>query len=195
MSRIGELQRLIDKTAENVVQLLVGKGEKIACAESCTGGLISAAVTSVSGSSSVMEMSICTYAVSAKERFIGVPPQTIEKYGVVSAETARAMADGVRKTAGSDIGISVTGVAGPTGGTADTPVGTVYVGLSTKGRTQARLVYTDPALSGDENAREYIRKVQCLPHSDGRQKRYGQNRNNTIGRKNPVRQGDSHGKR
>ena len=162
MSRIGELQRLIDKTAENVVQLLVGKGEKIACAESCTGGLISAAVTSVSGSSSVMEMSICTYAVSAKERFIGVPPQTIEKYGVVSAETARAMADGVRKTTGSDIGISVTGVAGPTGGTADTPVGTVYVGLSTKGRTQARLVYTDPALSGDENAREYIRKSTVL---------------------------------
>ena len=109
-----------------------------------------------------MEMSICTYAVSAKERFIGVPPQTIEKYGVVSAETARAMADGVRKTAGSDIGISVTGVAGPTGGTADTPVGTVYVGLSTKGRTQARLVYTDPALSGDENAREYIRKSTVL---------------------------------
>ena len=162
MSRIGELQRLIDKTAENVVQLLVGKGEKIACAESCTGGLISAAVTSVSGSSSVMDMSICTYAVSAKERFIGVPPQTIEKYGVVSAETARAMADGVRKTAESDIGISVTGVAGPTGGTADTPVGTVYVGLSTKGRTQARLVYTDPALSGDENAREYIRKCTVL---------------------------------
>ena len=72
------------------------------------------------------------------------------------------MADGVRKTAGSDIGISVTGVAGPTGGTADTPVGTVYVGLSTKGRTQARLVYTDPALSGDENAREYIRKSTVL---------------------------------
>ena len=122
----------------------------------------SAAVTSVSGSSSVMDMSICTYAVSAKERFIGVPPQTIEKYGVVSAETARAMADGVRKTAGSDIGISVTGVAGPTGGTADTPVGTVYVGLSTKGKTQARLVYTDPVLSGDENAREYIRKSTVL---------------------------------
>ena len=72
------------------------------------------------------------------------------------------MADGVRKTAGSDIGISVTGVAGPTGGTADTPVGTVYVGLSTKDRTQARLVYTDPALSGDENAREYIRKSTVL---------------------------------
>ena len=90
MSRIGELQRLIDKKAENVVQLLVGKGKKIACAESCTGGLISAAITSVSGSSAVMDMSICTYAVSAKEKFIGVPPKIVEKYGVVSAETALA---------------------------------------------------------------------------------------------------------
>ena len=162
MSRIGELQRLIDKKAENVVQLLVGKGKKIACAESCTGGLISAAITSVSGSSAVMDMSICTYAVSAKEKFKGVPPKIIEKYGVVSAETASAMAEGVRKTAGSDIGVSVTGVAGPTGGTADTPVGTVYVGLSTKGRTLARLVCTDPLLSGNENAREYIRKSTVL---------------------------------
>ena len=162
MSRIGELQRLIDKKAENVVQLLVGKGKKIACAESCTGGLISAAITSVSGSSAVMDMSICTYAVSAKGKFIGVPPKIVEKYGVVSTETASAMAEGVRKTAGSDIGVSVTGVAGPTGGTVDTPVGTVYVGLSTKGRTLARLVYTDPLLSGDESAREYIRKSTVL---------------------------------
>jgi PncC family amidohydrolase len=114
MSRIGELQLDIDKTAGNVVQLLVGKGKKIACAESCTGGLISAAITSVSGSSAVMDMSICTYAISAKERFIGVPAAIIDKYGVVSAETAAAMAEGVRKTAGSDIGISVTGIAGPT---------------------------------------------------------------------------------
>ncbi len=162
MSRIGELQRLIDKTAENVVQLLVVKGKKIACAESCTGGLISAAITSVSGSSSTMDMSICTYAISAKERFIGVPPQIIDTYGVVSAETAKAMARGVRETAGSDIGVSVTGVAGPTGGTAEIPVGTVYIGLSTDKGTEARLAFTDPALSGGENAREYIRKNTVL---------------------------------
>ena len=122
MSRIGELQLDIDKTAGNVVQLLVSKGKKIACAESCTGGLISAAITSVSGSSAVMDMSICTYAVSAKERFIGVPAAIIDKYGVVSAETAMAMAEGVRKTAGSDIGISVTGIAGPTGAEPGKPV-------------------------------------------------------------------------
>lgn len=162
MDRIGELQSIIDKTAENVVQLLVGEGKKIACAESCTGGLISAAITSVSGSSAVMDMSICTYAISAKEKFIGVPADIIDTYGVVSAETAKAMAECVRKTAGSDIGVSVTGVAGPTGGTAETPVGTVYIGLSTENGTEARLVFTDPALSKEENAREYIRKNTVL---------------------------------
>ena len=159
MSRIGELQLDIDKTAGNVVQLLVSKGKKIACAESCTGGLISAAITSVSGSSAVMDMSICTYAISAKERFIGVPAAIIDKYGVVSAETAAAMAEGVRKTAGSDIGISVTGIAGPTGAE---PVGTVYIGLSVAGNTLARLAFTDPMLAKDENAREYIRKNTVL---------------------------------
>ena len=162
MSRIGELQLDIDKTAGNAVQLLVGKGKKIACAESCTGGLISAAITSVSGSSVVMDMSICTYAVSAKERFIGVPAAIIDKYGVVSAETAMAMAEGVRKTAGSDIGISVTGIAGPTGAEPGKPVGTVYIGLSVAGNTQARLVFTDPTLAKGENTREYIRKNTVL---------------------------------
>lgn len=162
MSRIGELQLDIDKTAGNVVQLLVSKGKKIACAEGCTGGLISAAITSVSGSSAVMDMSICTYAISAKERFIGVPAAIIDKYGVVSAETAAAMAEGVRKTAGSNIGISVTGIAGPTGAEPGKPVGTVYIGLSVAGNTQARLAFTDPMLAKDENAREYIRKNTVL---------------------------------
>lgn len=162
MSRIGELRCLIDKEAENVVQLLVGKGKKIACAESCTGGLISAAITSVGGSSAVMDMSICTYAASAKEKFIGVSADIIDNCGVVSAETAKAMAEGVRKTAGSDIGVSVTGIAGPTGAEPGKPVGTVYIGLSTENGTDARLAFTDPTLSGEENAREYIRKNTVL---------------------------------
>ena len=109
-----------------------------------------------------MDMSICTYAISAKERFIGVPAAIIDKYGVVSAETATAMAEGVRKTAGSDIGISVTGIAGPTGAEPGKPVGTVYIGLSVPGNTQARLAFTDPMLAKDENAREYIRKNTVL---------------------------------
>ena len=109
-----------------------------------------------------MDMSICTYAVSAKERFIGVPAAIIDKYGVVSAETAMAMAEGVRKTAGSDIGISVTGIAGPTGAEPGKPVGTVYIGLSVAGNTQARLVFTDPTLAKGENTREYIRKNTVL---------------------------------
>lgn len=183
MSRIGELQLDIDKTAGNVVQLLVSKGKKIACAESCTGGLISAAITSVSGSSAVMDMSICTYAISAKERFIGVPAAIIDKYGVVSAETAAAMAEGVRKTAGSDIGISVTGIAGPTGAEPGKPVGTVYIGLSVAGNTLARLAFTDPMLAKDENAREYIRKTRCLPLCSGLPKHIIRARENTQARR------------
>ena len=162
MSRIGELQLDIDTPAGTGVQLLVSKGKTRARADSCTGGLISAAITSVSGSSAVMDMSICTYAISAKERFIGVPAAIIDKYGVVSAETAAAMAEGVRKTAGSNIGISVTGIAGPTGAEPGKPVGTVYIGLSVAGNMQARLAFTDPMLAKDENAREYIRKNTVL---------------------------------
>ena len=109
-----------------------------------------------------MDMSICTYAISAKERFIGVPAAIIDKYGVVSAETAAAMAEGVRKTAGSNIGKSVTGIAGPTGAEPGKPVGTVYIGLSVAGNTLARLAFTDPMLAKDENAREYIRKNTVL---------------------------------
>ena len=124
--------------------------------------VLSAPITSVSGSSAVMDMSICTYAISAKERFIGVPAAIIDKYGVVSAETAAAMAEGVRKTAGSNIGISVTGIAGPTGAEPGKPVGTVYIGLSVAGNTLARLAFTDPMLAKDENAREYIRKNTVL---------------------------------
>lgn len=162
MPDISSLRRSIDKAAENLVQLLVEKGKKIACAESCTGGLVSAAITSVSGSSAAMDVSICTYANSAKMRYLGVPAETLDKYGAVSEQTALAMADGIRKAAESDIGISVTGIAGPTGGTESKPVGTVYVGISTKDSCEARLVFTDPSSAGNENAREYIRKSTVL---------------------------------
>ena len=162
MPDISSIQQSIDKTAENVVQLLVDKGKKIACAESCTGGLISAAITSVSGSSAVLDVSICTYANSAKMRYLGVPEVTLDEYGAVSEQTALAMADGIRKAADSDIGISVTGIAGPTGATKGKPVGTVYVGISTAEGCDARLVFTDPLSAGGENAREYIRKSTVL---------------------------------
>ena len=109
-----------------------------------------------------MDMSICTYAISAKERFIGVPAAIIDKYGVVSTETAAAMAEGVRKTAGSHIGISVTGIAGPTGAGPGKPVGTVYIGLSVAGNTQARLAFTDPMLAKRRKCKRIYKKNTVL---------------------------------
>lgn len=162
MSEMSALTAAIDKTADSVVKLLVKRNKKIATAESCTGGLISAAITSISGSSQVFDVGICTYANSAKQHYLGVPAQTLDTFGAVSAQTAIYMAKGIRLAAGSDIGISVTGIAGPTGGTPDKPVGTVYVGLSTEKGTQARLALTNPALADNENVREYIRKNTVL---------------------------------
>jgi nicotinamide-nucleotide amidase len=159
--KIFTLRSSIDKTAYSIVKLLVKKGLKLSSAESCTGGLISAAITGISGSSEVFDEGVCTYANSAKMKYLGVPAETLEKYGAVSEQTAVAMAKGMAKQAGSDISVSVTGIAGPSGGTEEKPVGTVYVGLCINGQAQARLVYTDP-LESDGNAREFIRLSTVL---------------------------------
>ena len=159
--KICTLRSSIDKTAYGVVQLLVKKGLKLSTAESCTGGLISAAITAVSGSSEIFDEGICTYANSAKMKYLGVPEEILEKHGAVSEQTALAMAKGMAKQSGSDIAVSVTGVAGPTGGTEEKPVGTVYVGLFVKGEATARLVYTNP-LESDGKPREFIRLSTVL---------------------------------
>ncbi|MBT5876800.1 MAG: competence/damage-inducible protein A [Candidatus Latescibacteria bacterium] len=120
-----------DDTMEQVVgQLLAQRNETIAVAESCTGGLISDRLTDVSGSSSYFQQGIITYSNEAKIAHLGVPAQTIEQHGAVSAETAEAMAEGIRRVGKSTYGLSTTGVAGPTGGSDAKPVGLVYVGLA-----------------------------------------------------------------
>ena len=121
-----------------------------------------AAVTAIGGASDVFDEGICTYSNSAKEKYLGVPHEVLETYGAVSEETARYMASGMLKAAGSDIAVSVTGIAGPTGGTKEKPVGTVYVGICTKEKCEAELVYTNPDEAVDCDAREYIRKSTVL---------------------------------
>ncbi len=144
---IGNLQTAL-------VKLLNEKNMKIATAESCTGGLISKRITEVSGSSNVFECGICSYSERIKNKALKVDNNLISKYGVVSEEVAKAMAEGVRKFADSDIGISTTGVAGPTGATDKTPIGCVYVGVSTKNKCYA----TKLNLSrGKNDERELIR--------------------------------------
>jgi len=120
---------------ENIEQLigdeLREKGWRLAVAESCTGGLIGHRITNNSGSSTYYLGSITAYAYRAKVRLLGVSWDTLEDYGAVSEETVEEMALGVRHALAADIGLSVSGIAGPTGGTPDKPVGYSWIGLST----------------------------------------------------------------
>ena len=121
--------------AETVVRLLIAKNLTIACAESCTGGLLTSAMVDIAGSSAALLEGAVTYANAAKVQRLGVQAETLAAHGAVSPQTAKEMAEGIAKTSGADIGISTTGIAGPDGGTAEKPVGLVYVGLSYNGRT------------------------------------------------------------
>jgi len=142
-ARLDPLERAIDGALspwiysrngaglEEVVGALLKKnGLTVACAESCTGGLLGHRLTEVPGSSAYFLESAVVYSNRAKTRRLGVPPALLDKHGAVSAAVARAMALGVRKTSGADLGLSVTGIAGPDGGTARKPVGLVYIALA-----------------------------------------------------------------
>lgn len=108
------------------------KGWRLATAESCTGGLVTAALTAIAGSSDVVDRGFVTYPNQAKMELLGVPAGVLATVGAVSAETARLMAIGAMSRAGVDLAVSVTGIAGPGGGSADKPVGLVYLGVATK---------------------------------------------------------------
>ncbi len=125
-------------TEEKVGLILREKGFKVAIAESCTGGLIADRVTNVPGSSDYFDLGLVTYSNESKERLLSVPRNILERNGAVSREVAMAMAEGVRKAAPANIGLSVTGIAGPGGGSPDKPVGTVYIGISAGGKTVVR---------------------------------------------------------
>ena len=144
-------------TIENaVVMALHEKKLTLSAAESCTGGLIAKRVTDISGCSDVFWGGCVTYTNDIKRKLIGVSEETLEKYGAVSEQTAREMARGVRLATGADIGISATGIAGPTGGTPETPVGTVFIGISTKDGESFRKLTLSPMRS-----REYIRQASA----------------------------------
>lgn len=158
------MKKDIDKQAENVVQLLIRINKKTASAESCTGGLISSAITSVSGSSEIFEMGICSYANRIKQEKLNVPIEYLEKYGAVSMQVAKAMAEGVMKAADSDFGVSTTGIAGPLGGTEEKPVGTVWIGVCSKGNEPkaAKFLFDVKNCPVDLSEREFIRHQAVL---------------------------------
>lgn len=125
----------IANLAKRAIETLVAHDMTIATAESCTGGLIAGALTSISGSSEVVYGGFVTYANEAKMKMIAVPEQVLAEHGAVSEQTARAMAEGALRASSADIAIAVTGVAGPTGGTDEKPVGLVYFGCATAHET------------------------------------------------------------
>lgn len=142
-------------------KLLINKKLTIGVAESCTGGLVSSFLTDVSGSSAYTCLNVVTYSNEAKIRILNVPQDILDKHGAVSEKTAHLMAKGILNLAQTDIGLGITGVAGPTGGTNQKPVGLVYIGIcnnkyfevykhlsdSTLSREEIKLAYANKALS------------------------------------------------
>jgi nicotinamide-nucleotide amidase len=140
-----------DDVAEGLVAQLARAGKTLATAESCTGGLLAHLITAIAGVSAFYQGGVVSYANLAKSELLSVPMQLVDTHGAVSAEVAAAMAEGVRTRLSADIGISTTGVAGPSGGTAEKPVGLVYVGLATARGTKTRRLDI-----GSEQPREVI---------------------------------------
>ena len=179
-ARLDGLERMIGKAVgpwiysrngesleEVVGALLRERSLTVACAESCTGGLIGHRLTEVPGSSDYFLESAVVYSNRAKIRRLGVPAALIEKHGAVSAPVARAMALGIRKTSGADIGVAVTGVAGPGGGTARKPVGLVYVAIArSRGTKVLRNLFfggrTQVKFQSSQKALDMLRKTLAL---------------------------------
>lgn len=130
---------------EKLVSLLQEKNWYITTVESCTGGLVAASIVNVSGASGVFKEGFITYANSAKETYAGVLKETLEAYGAVSPQVAMEMAEGAAKKTGANVVLSVTGIAGPDGGTKEKPVGLVYIGCFIEGKT----FYKENYFAGD----------------------------------------------
>lgn len=139
--------------SKSVVDELLLRGLKVGCAESCTGGLLAGAITSVSGASGVFECGVVSYSERIKSELLGMTQKFIDTHGVVSAEVARQMAKGIIKLCGCDVGVGITGIAGPGGGTDSQPVGTIYVSVICKDKeiTKDLRLYTLGSFARDEN--------------------------------------------
>ncbi len=129
---VDECYHETGRLAAKLVAECSARGLKISTAESCTGGMVSGAVTSVSGSSAVIELGICSYSNRIKHEVLGVSNAILDRFTEYSVQCAEAMAEGVRRLAGADFAVSTTGVAGPTGGSEEHPVGEVCIAVSGK---------------------------------------------------------------
>ena len=141
------------KLSQKIVKLLKKKKLKISVAESCTGGMLSSAITSVSGSSKIFSMGLVTYSNQSKNLILKVQKKIIKKYGAVSVECCLSMLNNLSKISKSNISVSVTGIAGPNGGTKQKPVGLVYIGIK-----KGNKVFVSKNLFKNKN-RNYIQKL------------------------------------
>jgi len=157
------------KTEEEIGKILREKMLTLSIAESCTGGLISNLITNFAGSSDYFERGYVVYSNKSKIELLCVPEDTIKKYGAVSPHIAIAMAEGVKRKSCTDIGLSVTGIAGPTGGTLEKPVGLVYIAVAGNNKTECKEyrfkggreeIKLESAKAALECLREYL-KIQC----------------------------------
>ena len=144
------------KLSQKLVKLLSKRNLRISFAESCTGGLIGHRVTEVPGSSKIFNGGTVVYSNEAKVKILGVNKECIDEYGAVSMETAKEMAEKVRLMFSSDIGLSVTGIAGPGGGTEDKPVGLVYIGFST-----SKTIFVRKFKFGSDRTKNKLRTSQA----------------------------------
>jgi len=125
---------ILTQKAKDVCSFLSENNLTVSTAESCTGGMIAELLTTVSGASEVFGYGFVTYSNEAKRKLLGVKKETLEANGAVSGETVTEMAEGAMRVSGSDIAVSVSGIAGPTGGTKEKPVGLVWIGFAQKGK-------------------------------------------------------------
>ncbi len=125
-------ERELRASAKRVLDFFRARGLKAATAESCTGGLVAAALTEIAGSSDVFDCGFVTYSNEAKTAMLAVPAPTLKRYGAVSSETAAAMAEGALKNSQADVAVAITGIAGPGGGSKDKPVGLVYFAAASR---------------------------------------------------------------
>lgn len=146
-----EIYGNIRKLSEEIVHECAARGYKISTAESCTGGMIAAAVTAISGSSAVIELGICSYSNRIKNEVLGVSEETLREFTEYSLPCAKEMAKGAVTVSGANFAVSTSGVAGPTGGTEENPVGTVYIAVFGKSVSESK------RFEFENNGRNHIR--------------------------------------
>jgi PncC family amidohydrolase len=153
---------------EEIIARLVEQGRTVAVAESCTGGLVGHRLTQVPGSSAAFLGGVIAYHNAVKQRVLGVPAEVLEREGAVSEASALAMAEGARQLLGADVAVAVTGIAGPSGGSDDKPVGLTYVALSgSDSRTCERYLWRGGRQANKESSAEAALALLCRYLSDG----------------------------